>query len=225
MREQLKQLEGQLVVLQGRVAKARITEDDRYYFCVSKPALRPWDANAPLLDCKVAAKADHVWVQTDSTCNWPRLYEKHFMVGTCGYYRRKNGSVDLTVTKTAAILNGQKLIWEIESILKSKRPEEERLTRAKDLITSLASFIYNQGEEIDGKQHFVYSQEMSVEDITERVIALGKECQQRERSLMLQRVGHLKPVTRKPGSMLFLNQATAPKHKTALETLLGEINV
>jgi hypothetical protein len=221
MREELKQLEGQLVVLQGRVAKARITEDDRYYFCVSKPALRPWDGNAPLLDCKVAAKTDHVWVQTDSSCNWPRLYEKHFMVGTCGYYTRKNGSVDLTVTKTAAILNGQKLIWEIEGILKSKRPEEERLDRALDLIKSLSSFIYHQGEEIEGKQHFVYSQEMSVAAITERVVALWKECQQRERTLMLQRVGHLRPTPQKPGSMLFLNQPTAPKHQTALETLLG----
>ena len=226
MREELKKLEGQTVVLQGRVAKARITEDDRYYFCVSKPVLRPWDGSAPLLNSKTTAKADHVWVETDSSCNWPRLYEKHFMVGTCGYYRRKNGSVDLSVTKTAAIINGQKLIWEVEAILSStRRPEEERLTRAKDLLISISAFICNQGEEVNGKQHFVYSHELSLDEMTDRVVALHKECQQRERTLMLRRVGHLRPTPQKPGAMLFLNQPTTPKHQTALEKLLGGSNV
>ena len=167
MREELKQLEANCGP-PGTGRKGRITEDDRYYSRhQTSPA--PRDGNALLLDCKVAAKTDHVWVETDNTCNWPRL-EKHFMVGS-GYYRRKNGSVDLN-NKTAAILNGQKLLWDIEGILKSKRPEEERLDRAIDLIKSLSAFIYHQGEEVEGKQHFVYSQEMSVDAITKRVVDL-----------------------------------------------------
>ena len=225
MREQLKHLEGQLVVLQGRVAKARITDDHRYFFCVSRPILTSWDGNQPLLSGEKSAKADHVWVATKDDCNWPTLYQKHVMVGRCGYYRRKNGSVDLTVTNVAKSINGEKYYWEIKAVLQSKKPETDRIDQAKRYINDLAGALLSHGNTVDGQEVYVFTKNFTVLELTEKVVALHREVMKRQQQLTLQSLHHLKPVAQQPGSMLFLNQPTAPKHQTALETLLRGNNV
>lgn len=223
MRDQLKHLEGQLVVLQGRVAKARITDDRRYFFCVSQPELAPWDGNESLgnVRAKPQAKLDHIWVQTSADqCNWPQLYTKQFLVGTCGYYCRKDGSVDLSVTDTARILNGEKVMYEIEAVLRSKRPEAERIDGALKLISYLAASLLKHGTQKDGEDYYVYANSKSVFDLTEELISVRDDVLKRQQQMVLQSVHHLKPVAQKPGSMLFLNQPTAPKHQSALDALL-----
>ena len=224
MREQLKQLEGQLVVLRGRVAAARITDNNRYYFCVSNPKISPWDGNEPLKDASSSntVRADHVWIQTSTDCNWPKLYEKHFMVGTCGYYTRKDGSVDLSVTKTAAILNGQKFLWDIEAVLRSKRSETHRVDRALEMIAYLAEQLLHHGDEHGDREWYVYGTNMSVKEIADKLLTINTDVLKRQRALALESVRHLKPVAQKPGSMLFLNQPSPPKHQSAVERLLGQ---
>ena len=223
MREQLKHLEGKLVVLRGRVASARVSENHRYYFCVSNPKISPWDGIEPLKTAafKNSVRADHVWVNTSDNVNWPQLYEKHFLVGTCGYYTRKDHSIDLSITKTAAILNGQKFLWDIENVLRSKRSEAQRIDKALEMLSYLSDSLIHHGDKKDGMDHYVYGTDWSVHEITDRLLAMHKDVLQRQRALALESVRHLKPVAQKPGSMLFLNQPTQPKHQTAVERLLG----
>ena len=97
MRDQLRDLEGQLIFIEGKVTSYS-NRNGKIYVCLRRPVVIPWDGDAPLGDVEKDGKKvvgiDHLWVETSGHDEIHMLTD----VLSCSrvrWYSRKDGSVDL----------------------------------------------------------------------------------------------------------------------------------
>lgn len=102
-RDSLRPLEGQLVWFCGRLDTWRPMADGQLTACMVHVTVRPWDGEAAIRDCLVAAVVDHAWIGGIPT-TWKRerllSYEG---IARVGWYRRTDGTVDLGLTKVPSL--------------------------------------------------------------------------------------------------------------------------
>ena len=95
-RESLRPLEGQLVYFQGFMESWR-KGDGTVDACLRNLKVRPWDGERPIDDCRQLVRLDHAWLRV-TTDNWipqPKRLSAYEAMGRVGWYRRRDGSVDL----------------------------------------------------------------------------------------------------------------------------------
>ena len=220
MREALKALEGQLVVVEGVVSKGNITQNGDRHFCVTRPRVTPWDGYSKLTASSGPPVADHLWVPCSQDSNWPKLYSKHFCVGTVGWYSRADGSVDLSVRNVARILNAERELWNIKFLLHKQGSNKANLNEAINRIEYMAAALYVHGDEINGDVRYVYSCRFNLDEIIEQLGKFKAEADSRKYSEILPALQGLQrePV---PGSALLLGAMEPTKPQSALERLLG----
>ena len=103
-RESLRPLEGQLVYFQGFMEswrKGAGTVDA----CLRNLKVRPWDGECPIDDCRQVIRLDHAWLRVTSE-NWifqPKRWSSYEAVGRVGWYRRRDGSVDLGLSTVPSL--------------------------------------------------------------------------------------------------------------------------
>ena len=216
MRNALKELEGQLVMVEGVVAKGNVTKNGSRHFCVSNPRVTPWDGMSKLKSTKGQPPvADHMWVQCDKTSNWPKLYTKHFCIGTVGWYARADGSIDLSVHDLARLMNGDRLLWQIEYQLHNKN----HLTEAAQNIAAMAKALADHGKRFDGDVRYVYSPRHSYKELAEKLTQLHEEASSRQFSEILPSLHRLRQAA-VPGSAVLLHNTKPARELSAVERLL-----
>jgi hypothetical protein len=104
MRDQLRALENQLVLVTGRLVDKRRTPDGEHINVLVKPAvLHPWDGvSAVDIDSPTAGNGipvDHLWFRMEpDQAKSVEMLQTCILCGKVGYYTRgSNGSVDLGV--------------------------------------------------------------------------------------------------------------------------------
>ena len=222
MRDALKELEGQLVMVEGVVAKGNVTKNGSRHFCVSNPRVTPWDGMSKLKSTKGQPPvADHMWVQCDKTSNWPKLYTKHFCIGTVGWYARADGSIDLTVRDLARLMNGDKVLWNIEYLLYKSSANKGHLTEAASNIGAMLQALLDHGKRFDGDVRYVYSPRHSYKELAEKLTQLHEEASSRQFSEILPSLHGLRQAA-VPGSAVLLHNTKPARELSAVERLLGE---
>lgn len=117
MRDQLRELEGQLVYATGRLQRMVRVEGHTYDGMLTTVKFWRWNGE-PLCkppDREPDATADHAWIRGGAG---PELLEAVFSLGRISYYRRADGSIDLGLKIVeyfdleAAIMSTDKLPWE-----------------------------------------------------------------------------------------------------------------
>ena len=218
MRDALKKLEGQLVMVQGTVARGNITQNGTKHFCVAKPRVTPWDGESKLIPTNDKPVADHLWIQCTGESNWPKLYAPHFCIGTVGWYSRANGTVDLSVHDLARILNADRELFNIRYVL-SKGNTKANRHEANRRLSHLATALVDHGTVCDGDTRYVYSHKMSLGEIADQVIALSRQIDKNDFSDFLPAINRLqnKPT---PGSALLLHNPKPAPHRSAVDQLL-----
>ena len=219
MRDALKKLEGQLVMVQGTVARGNITQNGTKHFCVANPRVTPWDGESKLIPAKGKPVADHLWVQCTGKSNWPKLYAPHYCIGTVGWYTRANGTVDLSVHDLAKILNADRELFNIRYVLSKGNTKANRL-EADRRLSCLATALVEHGTVFDGDVRYVYSHEMSLAEVAERVVTLCRQIDKHDFSDFLPAINRLQSKP-KPGSALLLHSPKPAPHKSAVDQLLG----
>ena len=104
MRHQLEQFEGQLVHFDGYIAKRVQQPEDLHDVCLQSVRVRKFDPTEPVMESK-PVKVDHLWLQGMEGSS---LYTKELMrpatgLARCGYYTRKNGTIDLGLVSVLSI--------------------------------------------------------------------------------------------------------------------------
>ncbi len=97
-RESLRELEGQIVYFQGFLDTWR-RGDGVIDTCLSTVDVSQWDGQSPIGQCRRSTRLDHVWLRiTEPDHAWcPKRLEVYESVGRVGWYRRRDGSVDLGI--------------------------------------------------------------------------------------------------------------------------------
>jgi hypothetical protein len=100
MREELRDLEGQLVYVVGRIKEAR-PDGEFIDVLLTRPCLHRWDGNERLTG-ENPIHTDHLWLRVTREAMAVELLEKAVTIGRVGYYRRTDGTVDLGVSALPA---------------------------------------------------------------------------------------------------------------------------
>jgi len=112
MRNQLRQLEGQLVLITARKVSQRRSEDGRHFVLIKAAKVWRWDGLSPIDVVEAnppAAQVDHLWLQTSGRSP-AELLERLTYGARIGWYRRSDGSVDLGATVLPMLAIEQTLI-------------------------------------------------------------------------------------------------------------------
>lgn len=116
MRNQLKQFEGQNVVIEGRMTKLIRQPGGLIDICLAVIKVRPVKSDVPLKE-EPAIKVDHAWLQgiEEKHLENGGLLQKYCGAARVSYYTRKNGTIDLgfqsiaSVNLEQVIIDGEKL--------------------------------------------------------------------------------------------------------------------
>ena len=136
MRDQLKPLEGQLVVIKGRITEKQRQADGTITVCLAAVEVRPLLSDVPLQSIK-PIRVDHLWVRdiAEDAIDWRGLLRSMCGAGRVIYYRRGSGSVDLSISTVQGIC--------LDSLWQQVDAEPNRTSRAR-LLGSAAAAI-NEG--------------------------------------------------------------------------------
>ena len=102
-RDALRPLEGQLVWFCGRLDTWRPMADGQLTACMVNVSVRPWDGEAAVKNCPVAAVLDHTWIGNIPTTQPRERLLSYEGMARVGWYRRSDGSVDLGLQKVPAL--------------------------------------------------------------------------------------------------------------------------
>jgi hypothetical protein len=102
-RDALRPLEGRLVWFCGRLDTWRPMADGQLTACMVNVSVRPWDGEAPIRDCPVAAVVDHTWIGNIPTSQPRERLLSYEGIGRVSWYRRADGTVDLGLQKVPAL--------------------------------------------------------------------------------------------------------------------------
>jgi len=104
MRESLKALEGQTVVFKGRITERQLQPDGTYTVCLAAVEVRKHTNKLPLQQV-TPVKVDHLWIRdlSPEAIDWRGLLRSMNGAGTVIYYRRGDGSVDLSIRSRTGI--------------------------------------------------------------------------------------------------------------------------
>ena len=98
-RDCLRPLEGQPVIVSGRLAKVKRTDKEAHYM-LAAVRVYAWDGNAPINPTgKPSAAVDHLWCPVPLEHYQPRLpmLKRVMLAGRVGWYARADGTADLGV--------------------------------------------------------------------------------------------------------------------------------
>ena len=119
MRDQLRDIEGQLVFIEGRVTSYS-NRNGKKYICLQRPLVIPWDGNRALkasAEDQLIEGLDHLWVQT-SGHDQIEMMRHVLSCSRVKWYARKDGSVDLGTEPLHTLLNHDK---EIERFMDARK--------------------------------------------------------------------------------------------------------
>lgn len=116
MRHQLKQFEGQNVVIIGRMTKRITQPNGTVDICLAAIEVRPIRSDIALDEIK-PVKVDHAWIQGIDEEHLERgdLLIRYCGAATVRYYTRKNGTVDLGFVSVPSI-NVEQIIIECKEL-------------------------------------------------------------------------------------------------------------
>jgi hypothetical protein len=104
MRDQLRPLESQLVVIKGRITEKQKQADGTIAICLAAVEVRPHRIDRPLRDVP-PVRCDHLWIRglDADDVDFRGMLRSMSGVGRVSYYRRGNGTVDLGIKAVAGI--------------------------------------------------------------------------------------------------------------------------
>ena len=103
MRDQLRQLEGDRVIVTGTVSYVQQRPEGHYDVCIADVEIRRWDPEVPTLSIEPIS-VDHLWVLKPAQI--PSIGKQIVYLGDVSYYTRRNGSIDIGVNSIpSACLN------------------------------------------------------------------------------------------------------------------------
>ena len=149
MRDALRELEGQLVVIRGKVSEVKRHDNKRFALLVN-PKVFPWDGFSPMgviLDNSAFhVKVDHLWCELRQDDPTP-LYTAVFGCSKVSWYTRKDASIDLGVQPMHVMLNCDHLIHDsIEAFKDRARTQREAYTLMLEAMDYTEESLKHQGE-------------------------------------------------------------------------------
>lgn len=223
MRDQLRQIEGQLVYLTGK--PSAIKDNGKFRdVCVKRPKVIPWDTNAPL-DFKAPAVAcDHLWLRSRPDRPLP-MYLDCIAVGRIGYYTRTDGSLDLGIQNISPIFNVDEQLCTLLEATRRLKSQSQALVRANQLLRDIQTMLKAHSREWNGVDVYCYSEIFSVAELKRKVSNIAT----RMDSLTAHSVLNGIPKASKPseGSALFLSNKPAENSLpvSSVDRLLKGLNV
>lgn len=96
MRDQLRELEGQLAWVSGRIADYSL-RDGKRYACISRPTIQPWDEDQAVDPIPAIKGIDHCWIKAgvEKQESSVEMYRPYISLQRIQWYSRKDGSIDL----------------------------------------------------------------------------------------------------------------------------------
>jgi len=182
MRDQLRDVEGQLIFIEGRVTSYS-NRNGKKYICLQRPLVIPWDGNAALkasAEHQLIDGLDHLWVQT-SGHDQIEMMRHVLSCSRVKWYARKDGTVDLGTEPLHCLYNHDRRIEEFVAARKAGQLEKNH--RASHLADQLGfcdfylDILTNQGRigEESGKPEWIYSCFYSCDELIDWYTQYKKE--------------------------------------------------
>jgi hypothetical protein len=201
MRDQLRDLEGQLVYVLGRPTGAKTSGANRDV-CFKNATVVPWDADAAITDSK-GIKCDHLWIRAHSQTR-TSMYQNSIVVSRVGFYTRKDGSLDIGCQSTARLYNADISLSRLNSAMRQRISQQEALTRSAGILLEMNCILKSHGKMFEGDPVYAYSEYMSITDIKKQVEHFQKTVNSLQARIFLDSVP--KASKPEPGSALFLDR-------------------
>lgn len=149
MRDALRELEGQLVVIRGKVSEVK-RHDNKRFALIVKPKIFPWDGftaiNKILNDKSRYVKVDHLWCELRRDDPTP-LYTAVFGCSRVSWYTRKDASIDLGVQPMHVMLNCDHLVHDsIEAFTDRAKTQREAYNLMLEAMDYTLESLKHQGE-------------------------------------------------------------------------------
>ncbi len=161
MRNELKPLEGDLVLVLGRAKEAR-RKNGQLHVMLTRPTLRLWDGQAPVQQGK-SIQTDHLWVQCPVDEWGGEMLEVKQGIGRVTYYQRADGTVDLGVALCSG-LNFDRLACAWIEILGTDM-RQSSVKHVLEGLTETLEELKTQGRD----DRYVYSYYCSLPEMIKRV--------------------------------------------------------
>lgn len=201
MREQLRDLEGQLVYVLGRPTEAKTSGSIRDV-CIKNATVVPWDADAPIIDLN-GIKCDHLWIRAHSE-NRTLMYQDSIVVSRVGFYTRKDGSLDIGCQSIARLYNADIPLSRLNSAMRQRKSQQEALTRSAGILLEINCILGSHGKMFEGNPVYAYSEYLSITDIKKQVEQFQKSVNLFQARIFLESVP--KASKQEPGSALFMGR-------------------
>lgn len=222
MREQLRELEGKLVCIQGRPTEAKDNGNGRD-ICLRMPKVVPWDANAALDFKGPAVKCDHLWIRAIGAVQLS-MYQDSLAVARVGYYTRTDGSFDIGCQRLSRLFNMDRAFALLDDAKKIKS-KDEWLMRANVNLHDIEVMLESHGRMLKDAPMYVYSEYVAVSTIKEKIKKLRAELDRYNALSVLENAPKTSKV--KPGFALFLGNQFIDSSLpvSSVDRLLGRSNV
>ena len=201
MREQLRDLEGQLVYVLGRPTGAKTTGENRDV-CIKNATVVPWDADSAIVDSE-GIKCDHLWIRAHSQTR-TSMYQSSIVVSRVGFYTRKDGSLDIGCQSAARLYNADIQLSRLNNAWRQRKSQQEALTRSAGILLEIDCIFKTHGKMFEGNPVYAYSEYLSITDIKEKVEQFQKSVNSLQARLLLNSVP--KASKPEPGSALFMDR-------------------
>ena len=187
MRDELRKLEGSLVMVTGRVLEKHPVpgEPEVINILVSPAVVQPWDGMSALIPGQGAGliHLDHLWFRMHATAVQTEMLQKCMIVGTVHYYQRaKDGSVDLGVDSQPSCDLDALVERSIKDLKESKEGTLQKMRDRREKLLEALSYVLNQG---DGGYAFsrFYNLEEAAVELARRFSHLDKSIEATESRL------------------------------------------
>lgn len=223
MRDQLRQIEGQLVYLTGK--PSAIKDNGKYRdVCIKRPKVIPWDTNAPLDFQAPAVACDHLWLRSKPDHPLP-MYLDCIAVGRIGFYTRADGSFDIGCRDLSRLYNADRELSCLSYATRRLKSQDQGLIRANTILREMQAMLRFHGKTFHGAKMFVYSECVSVHEMSRILHRIKVRLDSLNAHVVLN--GLPKAATVSPGSALFLGNKPAENSlpPSSVDRLLKGLNV